>query len=40
MCQKWFERFKIFFLEDNERSVPPKKFEDAELEALLNEDKN
>ena len=39
-CQKWFARFKSgdFGLEDEERSGQPKKFEDEELEALLDED--
>ena len=40
MCQKWFARFKSgdFDLEDQERAGCPKKFEGAELEALLDED--
>ena len=40
MCQRWFKRFKDgdFDTEDKERSGPAKKFEDAELEALLDED--
>ena len=39
-CQKWFARFKSgdFDLEDQERAGCTKKFEDAELEALLDED--
>ena len=39
-CQKWFARFKSsdFGLEDEERPGQPKKFEDEELEALLNKD--
>ena len=39
-CQKWFARFKSgdFGLEDEERLGQPKKFEDEELEALLDED--
>ena len=39
-CQNWFARFKNvdFGLEDEERSGQPKKFEDAELEARLEED--
>ena len=39
-CQKWFVRFKSgdFSLEDKERPGNPKKFEDEELEALLDED--
>ena len=39
-CEKWFARFKSgdFGLEDEERAGQPKKFEDEELEALLDED--
>ena len=39
-CQKWFARFKSgdFGLEDKERPGQPKKFEDEELKALLDED--
>ena len=39
-CQKWFSWFKSgnFKLEDKERSGQPKKFEDQELESLLDED--
>ena len=39
-CPKWFARFKSgdFGLEDDERPGQPKKFEDEELEALLDED--
>ena len=39
-CQKWFARLKTsdFGLEVEERPGQPKKFEDEELEALLNED--
>ena len=39
-CQKWFARFKSddFGLEDEERHGQPKKFEDEELETLLDED--
>ena len=39
-CQKWFARFQSgnFGLEDEERPGQPKKFEDEELEALLDED--
>ena len=39
-CQKWFARFKSgdFALEDEARPGQPKKFEDEELEALLDED--
>ena len=38
-CQKWFAKFKSgdFGLEDEERPGQPKKFEDEELEALLDE---
>ena len=39
-CQKWFARFKSgdFGMEDEERPGQPKKFEDQELEALLDKD--
>ena len=39
-CRKWFARFKSgdFSLEDQERPGQPKKFEDAELAALLDQD--
>lgn len=39
-CKEWFVRFKSgdFDVEDKERSGRPKKFEDDELEALLDED--
>ena len=39
-CQKWFARFKSgdFGLEDEERPGQPKKFENEEPEALLDED--
>ena len=39
-CHKWISRFKSsdFGLEDEERPGQPKKFEDIELEALLDED--
>ena len=39
-CEKWFARFKSgdFGLKDEERPGQPKKFEDEELEALLDED--
>lgn len=39
-CEKWYQRFKSgdFDTEDKERSGQPKKFEDVELEALLEED--
>ena len=40
MCQKWFARFKSgdFGLEDEERPRQRKRFQDKELEALLDED--
>lgn len=39
-CVRWFKRFKIgdFDLKDKERPGQPKKFEDAELQELLDED--
>ncbi|KAG5315316.1 MOS1T transposase, partial [Pseudoatta argentina] len=39
-CRDWFRRFKnnYFELEDKERSGAPKKFQDNELEQLLDED--
>ncbi|KAG5322262.1 MOS1T transposase, partial [Pseudoatta argentina] len=39
-CRDWFRRFKNndFELEDKERSSAPKKFQDKELEQLLDED--
>ncbi|KAG5314669.1 MOS1T transposase, partial [Pseudoatta argentina] len=39
-CRDWFRRFKNndFQLEDKERSDAPKKFQDKELEQLLDED--
>lgn len=39
-CRKWFRRFKDgdFSVDDRRRSGQPKKFEDNELEELLNED--
>ncbi|EFN75840.1 hypothetical protein EAI_17023, partial [Harpegnathos saltator] len=39
-CRDWFRRFKNndFDVEDKECSGAPKKFEDEELEALLDED--
>lgn len=38
-CRNWFRRFKNndFDVEDKERSGAPKKFQDEELEGLLNE---
>jgi histone-lysine N-methyltransferase SETMAR len=40
MCQRWFARFKTgdFGVEDKERPGQEKKFEDADLEALLDTD--
>ena len=39
-CREWFQKFKNgeFDVEDKERSGRPKVYEDAELEALLDED--
>ena len=39
-CRDWFRRFKIgdFDLSNRNRGKPPKKFEDAESQALLDED--
>ena len=39
-CHEWFQKFKNdeFDVEDKECSGRPKVYEDAELEALLNED--
>ena len=36
----WFKKFKNgdFDVRNEERGKPPKKFEDSELQALLNED--
>jgi len=41
-CRKWFRRFKDgdFSVEDKPRSGQPKKIEDKELEALLEEDRS
>ena len=38
-CERWFVRFRNgdFDLEDEERPGQPKKFEDAELQTLLDE---
>jgi len=38
--KRWFQRFKIgdFDVEDKEHGKPPKKYEDVELQALLDED--
>ena len=39
-CNEWFNKFKSgdFDVRNEERGRPPKKFEDTELEALLDED--
>ena len=39
-CREWFQRFKNgdFDLKEKERPGGPKKFDDAELQALLDED--
>lgn len=39
-CREWFQKFKNgeFDIEDKKRSGRPKVYEDAELEALLNQD--
>jgi len=41
-CREWFRRFKDgdFSVEDKPRFGQPKKFEDKELEALLEEDQS
>ncbi|EGI66234.1 Mariner Mos1 transposase, partial [Acromyrmex echinatior] len=41
-CREWFRRFKDgdFSVEDKPRSGQPKKFEDKELEVLLEEDQS
>jgi len=41
-CREWLQRFKDgdFSVEDKPRSGQPKKFEDKELEALLEEDQS
>jgi len=41
-CREWFRRFKDgdFSVEDKSHSGQPKKFEDKELEALLEEDQS
>lgn len=40
MCERWFKQFKDgdFSVEDKQHGKPPKKFEDVELQALLDED--
>ena len=39
-CFEWFKKFKSgdFDVRNEERRKPPKKFEDSELQALLDED--
>ena len=39
-CERWFQRFKsgVFYVDDKEHGKPPKKYEDADLQALLDED--
>ena len=39
-CFEWFQKFKSgdFDVRNQERGKPPKKFEDCELQALLDED--
>jgi len=39
-CERWIQRFKIgdFDVADKEHGKPPKKYEDMELQALLDED--
>jgi len=39
-CEQWFQHFKIgdFDVADKEHGKPLKKYEDVELQALLNED--
>ena len=39
-CRDWFRRFKSgdYDLSNKHHGKPPKKFEDAELQALLDED--
>jgi len=41
-CREWFRHFKDgdFSVEDKPRSGQPKKFEDKELETLLEEDQS
>jgi len=41
-CREWFRRFKDgdFSVEDKLRSGQPKKFEDKELEILLEKDQS
>ena len=37
-CREWFQKFKNGEFDIEERSGKPKVYEDAELEALLDED--
>ena len=39
-CRKWFQKFENgeFDIDDKERTGRPKVYEDAELEALLDQD--
>lgn len=39
-CKRWFQQFRDndFDVRNEERGRPPKKFEDAELQAILDED--
>ena len=39
-CFEWFKKFKSddFDMKNEERGKPPKKFEDSELQTLLDED--
>ena len=39
-CERWFPRFKsgVFYVDDKEHGKPPKRYEDAKLKALLDED--
>ena len=38
-CERWFQRFKIgnFEVADKKHGKPPKKYEDMELQALLDD---
>jgi len=38
-CERWFQRFEIedFNVANKEHGKPPKKYEDVELQALLDE---
>ena len=39
-CERGFQRFKsgVFDVDDKEHGKPPKRYEDAELQTLLDED--